>query len=1122
MIFLCRNYLCAIPIWRQTIRAMKLTTILIFLGVMQIHAAGYSQNSFTMNETNTTVKEMLKKIERDSDYSVFYRHDQIKLNQKIAVFADNASVETVMKQVLKNQPLTFEIVDQMIVIKSINDQYSAGDFTITGVVTDEAGETLPGATVKVKGTNLAVSTDINGTFSLVAPGNESAILVVSYLGFKQQEVTVSPSQTRVNIRLLPDAASLDEVVVIGYGTVKKRDLTGSVASVKAEEIVLSPTHNAIEAIQGRVPGVDITRASGVAGGGANITIRGNKSIAPKDRMADRNQPLYIIDGFQGGDISTLNTNDIESIDVLKDASSTAIYGAQGANGVIIVTTKKGATGKARVSYSSYYGVNKYSFPESRIGEDYLNLRREAWKNAPAGSPTWTGPQDDPLLFNIAGEYDAVQAGQWVDWVDLIVQDGSQQSHTISVDGGSENTKIRASAGYFKEEGMLRNNEYNRYNGRFNLDQKISKWAKAGILSQVTYNNQNNRRDPLSTATSISPLGIPYDEFGMIRTNPIDFDRTRVSPLADERTEFVARDNNIRTNVVANGYIELTPLKGLTFRSNFGSNLNFNRRGVYNDATSLAQASAKINFSSSSNNFSRFINWDNILTYNRTIADDHNFTLTGITSFLKSDADNLAASGTNQLLSSQLYYNLNATGVTGRSIGSPYEGWKNMAYAGRLNYSYKGKYLFTATGRVDGASRLAEGNKWDFFPSVALGWNVTEENFMKNISQINNLKLRASYGVSGNYVIDVYGTQSGLSYNTRMGFGEIPAPMYLFNPTVGNPDLGWEKSATTNFGVDLSLFNNKISVTTDVYSTKTTDILYKRSLPQSSGVVDVFQNVASTSNKGIELGITSQNIQTPDFKWSSTLTFSKNTEKITGLLDGKDIISNERESLLLGRPINSFYTYNKLGIWQTHEAEEAAKYRTNSATGTQFKPGDIKLKDLNGDFIIDATNDRSFIGSTVPDWVGGLQNNFTYKGIDLGIFLFARYGQMLDAEFLGRYNPGGLGNGPAFINYWTPENPSNDFPRPRKNEANLTNYQGYQALNYIDGSYFKIKNITLGYTLPKTIASKLLVDNLRIYATGSNLLTVAKSHLVQDYDPERGGAESSPLSRQFVFGINLGL
>jgi len=861
--------------------------------------------------------------------------------------------------------------------------------------------------------------------------------------------------------------------------------------------------------------VDITRSSGAAGAGANINIRGNKSITSRDKMADRNAPLYIIDGFQGGDISNLNPNDIASIEVLKDASATAIYGAQGANGVIIVTTKKGAEGKTQISYNGYFGVNDFTFPQARIGQNYINLRREAYR----ADGQWSSAADDPNIFPDPGEWDAVQAGQWVDWVDAVTRNGTQQSHSVSLTSGSEKTKVFASAGYFRESGMFRNNDYNRYNIRLNLDQNIGKWVKAGILSQVTYVNQDNRRDPLSQAETISPLGVPYNENGEVNIYPIEANPDKISPLADERTRFVARDNNIRTAITTNAYVELQPLEGLTFRSNFGANLNFNRRGIYNDATSLAQSGTKISMASSESNFGRFFNWDNILTYNKDISG-HSFTLTGITSYIQSDVDQVYASGTGQILASQLFYDLSSTGADNRTIRSPYVGWKNMAYAGRVNYSYKGKYLFTASGRYDGASRLAEGNKWDFFPSVAAGWNISEENFMKDVRTVSNLKLRASYGVSGNYSIDPYGTQSGLVSGTNMSFGEVPAPMYQFKTTIGNPNLGWEKSATTNLGLDLGLFKNKVSATLDLYKTVTSDILLLRTLPQSSGVANVYQNIGETQNKGIELAITSQNVRSSDFTWTTTFTFAHNKEAITKLVDGNDILVNERESLLLGKPINSFYTYRKLGIWQLDEADEAASYRFNSATGNTFKPGDIKLADLNGDNIIDADNDRTYIGSTVPDWLGGLQNTFTYKGFDLGVFLFARYGQMLDAEFLGRYNPSGEGNGPAIIDYWTPENPTNDFPRPMRGSP-LNNYAGYQTLNFVDGSYFKIKNITLGYTLPKAVAGKILADNVRIYATGSNVLTVAKSHLVKDYDPERGGAESGPLSKQFVFGINVG-
>ncbi|OUJ73574.1 hypothetical protein BXP70_14140 [Hymenobacter crusticola] len=989
------------------------------------------------------------------------------------------------------------------------------------MVSADKSEPLIGVTVVEKGTTNGISTDTKGEFALNVAGNQRVTLVVSYIGFKAQELDVAPDQARLDIRLAANTAALDEVVVIGYGTVKKRDLTGSVYSVKSDDIVQTPTHNAIEAIQGRVPGADIVRTSGAAGANSSISIRGTRSINNAGTGAasgiDRNGPLTIIDGFQGGNIADLNPNDIESIEVLKDASSTAIYGAQGANGVIIVTTKKGAAGKVRVAYNGYYGVNTYRFPESRTGQDYLNLRREAWRT----TGDWNSPDDDAKIFPEVGEYAAVQAGQWVDWVDLVKRNGTQQNHSVSLRGGSDNTKVFASAGYFREEGMLRNNDYDRYNLRLNVDQNISKIIKTGFLSQITYFKQDNRQNPLGQATSLSPLGVPYDANGAINTYPIAADQSRVSPLADERGPYVARDNTIRTNIIANGYLEVTPVKGLSLRSNFGTNLTFSRRGIYNDRTSLTQASNRTSVSSTENNFSRFYNWDNIISYNKDFGD-HNFTLTGITNYIQSDNDNTYASGTNQLLASQLFYDLSATSTSvTRTIRSPYVGSKNMAYAGRLNYSYKGKYLLTLTGRYDGASRLAAGNKWDFFPSAAVGWNISDEAFLKDFEKLNNLKLRASYGVAGNYAIDPYGTQSVLSASTRMGFGDVPATAYLFQATVGNPNLGWEKSATTDIGLDLGMFNNRVSATVDVYDTRTSDILLLRPLPISSGVSQVYENIGATRNRGIEFALTTQNIQAKDFKWSSTITFSRNIEEITRLISGTDIIASsnpESNSLLLGHPIRSFYTYKKLGIWQTNEADIAAQYKLGNYT---FKPGDIKLLDLNGDYTFTAA-DQMYIGSNVPKWVAGFQNTFTYKGFDLNMFWFARYGQMINAEFLGRYNTAGSGNGPAIIDYWTPENPTNDFPRPRRGTT-LSSYQGYtgyQALNFVDGSYLKLRTLTLGYTIPKGIAGKAFLESARIYATASNLFVLAKSHLIKDYDPERGGSESTPLSRQFILGVNL--
>lgn len=986
--------------------------------------------------------------------------------------------------------------------------------TITGKVTgQETTQPLVGVNVSEKGTVNAVVTDTAGNYS-ISVTTRSAVLAFSYVGYATQELPVGTGNT-LSVILSNTTPKLDEVVVIGYGTQRRRDLTGSVYSVKAADIVRTPTFNPIEALQGRVPGVDITRNSGTAGAASTVRVRGNRSLDP-----GANSPLYIIDGFQGGNPSDINPNDIESIEVLKDASATAIYGSQGASGVFIITTKKGSVGKSKVSYDAFYGVNGYTaFPRGRIGQDYVNLRREAYRT----TGDWTSPADDYKIFPIAAEYAAYQAGQFVDWYDIINRNGTQQSHNVSISGGNDKTKAYLSLGYYKEEGQLRRNDYSRYSLRFNVDHTISKWAKAGVQGQLAYFDQNNRLDPLSAALTTTPLGKAYDSLGNILQYPIPGTNTIQSPITDERGDSVAKNNSIRTNILANGYIELTPLKGLTFRSNLGVSLNFSRQGIFYSASSLAQRNVGYTLTSQADAFTRGLTWDNVLTYNKAIGD-HSFTITGIESYIQTDLDNLSANGRDQLLASQLYYNLGSTSATNRSIASAFSRTNNLAFAGRLNYSYQGKYLFSVTGREDGASRLAPGNKWDFFPSVSAGWNISQEKFMQSLPVVSNLKLRGSYGTTGNYNIAIYGTQSGLLSSTNIGFGDVQGVQYQFQSTIGNKDFKWEKTSTTNIGLDFGLLRNRISGTIDAYRAVTNDVIFQRPLTLSAGLGvsgNVYQNVGQVINRGIEIGITSQNIQTKNFTWSTTFTFTSNKERITRLINGTDIISTtlpETGSYLLNHPIASFYSYRIQGIWQTDELAKASNLRVGTY---KFQPGDIKIEDINGDSIID-TKDRQYLGSNVPKFSFGLQNSISFKGIDLGVYVFVRYGQMINAQFLGRYNPSGDGNGPEGFNYWTPENPSNDFPRPRKltTLSSYAGYTGYQALPFVDGSYFKVKTLTLGYTLPKKWTSKISSSGIRFYATANNVFTKAKSHLLNNYDPEGGGAESGPLTRQVVFGTNV--
>jgi TonB-linked SusC/RagA family outer membrane protein len=985
---------------------------------------------------------------------------------------------------------------------------------LTGRVVDASNsETLIGASVTIQGTTTGAMTDVNGKFTLNVPGGQSVTLVVKYIGYADQTVSYSAAEQDVTVKLAAKQNSLEDVVVVGFGTIRRRDLTGSVASVKAADIVKTPTHNPLEAIQGRAAGVDITRSSGNAGAGVNVQIRGTRSIPnpvnTANGTANPNAPLVVVDGVQnGGSINNINPNDIESIDVLQDASSTAIYGSQGANGVIIITTKKGITGKAKVSYSGYYGVNGWTkFPQPRLGQDYIDLRRESYRN-----PTTGVIPADNVVFPNDAERAAIQAGQFVNWVDLATQNGKQQSHTVNVRGGSENTKAFFSLGYFREEGQLRNNDYNRYNFRYNIDHKVNSWFKTGIVGQLAFSKTNARRDPLSVALTAVPLGVPYNADGTINIFPIPGNTNTLNPLTDER-ENASVDQTTASEINATAYTELTPIKGLTYRMNLGTVLGSSRRGQFNDQYSLAQNNVRYSAASITNGSSRYYNWDNIITYNKEIQK-HNFTVTALSSYIHSETEDNVAGGVRQVLSSQLFYNLNGTDQVGRTTTSSFRRYDLLAYAGRVNYSFDGKYLFQASMRWDGASRLSEGHKWDSFPAASAGWVISREDFMKDIKQINNLKLRASYGVTGNSTIEPYGTQSVLSA-IPMSFGEVSAPAYTFGGNVVTQDLGWEKSKTIDLGLDVTAFNNRVTLGFDWYRTKTTDLLYPRPLPQSSGQTLVYQNIASVQNEGVNIILSTVNVQSKNFKWSTTATFSHNSEKILDLVDGRNIINTEENSLLVGSQIQSYYVYKKIGIWQLSDMPI-----TTTFNNVAFKPGDIKVEDLNGDGKIDITNDRTVVGHQQPQWYGGLQNTFSYKGFDVNVFLTARYGQTIKAEFIGRYNPSGEANGPASFNYWTINNPSNDFPRPDRGTLASVYANTYTSLLYIDGSFLKIKNISLGYTLPKSVTDKLRVGSLRFYATGSNIFTFTKNNLLKDYDPERGGAESSPISRQLVFGVNL--
>ncbi len=1003
---------------------------------------------------------------------------------------------------------------------------------VTGTVLDAKGEPVIGASVVVEGTTNGTTTGIDGKFALNVPAR--AQLTVSFLGYKSRKIDVA-GKTDLAVTLEEDVAMLDDVVVIGYGTVKKRDLTGAVASVKSAELVATPTSNPIEAMQGRVAGLDITRSSGQAGSGASILLRGNRSLTAGQ------EPLYIIDGIAGS-ITNLNPNDIASIDVLKDASSTAIYGSAGANGVIMITTKQAEAGKVQVDFDAYYGVNGFAkFPGAMQGKQWLNYLEEGYyaTNGMHSSSqrellaAW-GMQADVLMPYI-------EDNKWVDWVDETLHTGTQQNYSISVRGGNDKVRGNFSLGYNSTKGIYKNDKSDMYTARLGVEVNVNKWMKAGIQSGLTFTDSETRGSRVNKTYGLVPLGDVYDEKGNINIYPVEGMQDLVSLINDDRPG-VYSNNSKGIAVTANPYIDITFLPGLTFRSILGTSLSSSRGGVFNSDETymmLTGSSQAIRNATYSTGLNYNYTWENILNFNRTIRENHDIGVTLITSYSKNQSENASAYNEGFLYNDFLWYSLKAG--TNPGVSSGYSHKNKMSIAARVNYSYKGKYLFTASVRRDGVSQLY--NHWDTFPAAAIAWRISDEPFMEGAKDwLDNLKLRLGYGVSGNPNVGAYVSRTEVTSDglDALNFGSGPVTSSVLTQAVGNQQMGWEKSYNLNVGLDFSFFKGRLDGSVEFYDTDTKDVLYSRSLPATGGQFNaknpyqMVGNIARMSNRGVELTLNSRNIVTKNFQWSSTLTFAYNKEKVKEIDLGsntsvKDLISL---GLFMGHPKNTLYGYKKLGIWQKGEEADAAVFG--------LKPGDVKIQsrlekqsaglwtltDEEGNvteysaenpYTI-GSDDRMILGQGSPKYTWGFNNSFRFWNFDLNIFITGRAGYKINGDLLGYFGYGNK-NLPSFYNYWTEDNPTNDFPRPYLSRS-TDHSSPTQGLNTVDGSYWKIKTISLGYTLPKKIASKLSMSNCRIYATVSNPFIHAKSHLLDEVDPETGASDSFPLYKQIVFGVNL--
>lgn len=993
---------------------------------------------------------------------------------------------------------------------------SQTDPLITGQVRGEDGQGLPGVSVLLKGTTTGTTTDANGKYQIRAKPNST--LVFSFVGYVSQEIAVG-AKSSVDLSLVPDQQSLNEVVVVGYGVQKKRDLTGAVATVSSKQIQQVPVTNVGQALQGRAAGVEVANTTYSPGDTPTIRIRGNRSFRAS------NEPLYVVDGvpLAGGSLNDFNPSDIESIEVLKDASATAIYGSRGANGVILVTTKRGKAGKTVVSYDAYYGIQS---PTRTLnvhnGASFAELARESYRNRLTGfvykSPTPNRTEDSTIFapqdaimwesvrqaYNPDGSYDPSRVRSF-DWIGEVLQTSALQNHQVSVAGGSEKTRFLVSGGLFSDKGVMKGKDFNRYTARFNIDHEISARVRVGFSNTFAYSIQNKGQNLYYQAHRSFPLAQPRNSQGQLVLNPGNF-ASVFNPLLDI-DGIVREDRN--TRFFGSFYGEVDLIKGLKYRVNFGPDFSLTRNGEFLAALSSdGGGTSKANYTQT-NRFAYTL--ENLLFYNNRFADKHDLGVTLLQSVQEERVEG-SGGGVSQLpYETQEFYNLGtAQNIT--SISSRFSRWRLLSYMGRVNYNFASKYYLTLTGRVDGSSRLAQGNKFAFFPSASLAYNIAEESFLKGSSIVDELKIRAGYGETGNTSIDPYSTQGSLA-RTTYSWDEIPA--FGYRPgTIVNPNLVWERTAALNVGVDFSLWRGRVAGSLNVYSARTTNLLLEDQLPTASGFDRYLRNVGSTQNKGIELNLTTHNIRTAGgFSWTTDWMFSRNREAILELYRGKvDDIGNR---WFIGQPLSVVFDYKIDRIWQNTPEDLAAIAAFNKSGNNGFRPGDIKPVDINNDGIINI-NDRTILGTDRPSWYGGLTNTFAYKGVELSIFGYTRQKFLMSADIYGLSNFLTPNVNQVVVNYWTPTNPGGTFPRPSERTFPLYS----NSMKAVDGSFVRIRTATLAYTFPSALAQKIRLSRLRAYVTADNPYIFTRDKNV--LDPEGAGAANTPNRSAILFGLNLGL
>ncbi|RKD92363.1 TonB-dependent receptor [Mangrovibacterium diazotrophicum] len=1134
---------------------MRLTLFFLILGLLQVSATAYSQQTnLNIKMGNAKVEEVLKNIEDQSNYYFLYRSDMLKEIPTVNVDLSNAKVEQILDQILLPYGFSYEIDDRIVVIKKGDEQLNNSkpgqqQKKVTGKVTDREGISLPGVSVVVKGTTIGVITDIDGRFVLDVP--QDAILLFSFMGMEPQEMVVG-DQAIFDIVLKESLVDIDEVVVVGYGQMRRSDLTGSVVSVSSDAISKSVTTSVDQVLQGRAAGVQVQQNSGAPGASSSIRIRGIGSLNLS------NEPIYVIDGViidgstsseTSNPLSSINPSDVVTMDVLKDASATAIYGSRAANGVIIITTRRGQKGEARITYDGYMG-----WQEMPTKLDLLNLREYAMH------------KNDRAAMGIV-EYDnnfvrPDLLGEGTDWQEELFNTAMMNSNNLSVAGGTEKNTYAMGIGYLDQDGIAIGSGFKRLNLRGNFDTQVKEYLKVGI----NFAFSNSKQKTTVSDDSLIKTALKQTPNVAVRNADGSFDGPDTDQYVQSNPVGLAmlKDNrNEKFNIRANTFMEATLVKGLTYRTEYAIDYGVGNGYKFTPTYTFGALSNEIREGSRSKSFSKYWSWRNILTFNREFGV-HNINFMLGQEMQESRYEYLYGSRTGYLTNGAT--DLDAGDATTATNSN--NSWEASiaSFFGRLFYSFNDKYLLTTTLRYDGSSKFHPDNQWGWFPSAALAWKISNEDFLKDNATINNLKLRLGWGTVGNENIpaNAYSyTATYVSIPTNWGTG-------LLAGNTPNEELQWETTYSSNIGLDLNMFQNRIEFIADVYYKKTKNLLLALPLPGYVGTEgqgatsSPWVNIGSLENKGFELTLNTVNVDKGDFQWRSNLVFSMNRNKVRSLDTETSIINKTIQEgseitvvtrTAVDEAIGQFYGYKVIGRF-----EKATDFYYKNSAGELVPTalpedmaigengvwiGDYMFKDMNEDGVINE-EDRTFIGNPEPDFIFGIGNTFAWKGFDLNVYLTGSYGnEVVNYQRRWLENPRGNTNllksalGYAHLDLIDSEGP-NDYrnieivsgdpymPRMAASSASSTSNFRFSDRFVEDGSYLRIQSISLGYNFPRSVTNKLGVDNLKIYTNLQNVYTFTK---YSGYDPEIGSTNQDalmtgidnaryPSPRIYTFGLNV--